>query len=219
MAMSKKDLAEAEKLVAKLIADGHDGYAIRMKSADVAELKKDTVKMKAELIAASKLDPSQVEPIQGLYDMAHKQQDAEGELDALTRLALLDQHDRKVWNMLLARLVEKGKWEDAVKIGEGALFVDVTNPKVHRLYARALARTGRFVSAVYELNSALVCKPKPKEQVEIYGELAKAYDKLKQPEFAARAREFAKQVGGSPAVQEENEPENSKKKGHPPMGT
>ena len=29
--------------------------------------------------------------------------------------------------------------------------------------ARALARTGRFVTAVYELNSALVCKPKPKE--------------------------------------------------------
>ena len=47
---------------------------------------------------------------------------------------------------------------------------------IHRNYARALARTGRFVSAVYELNSALVCKPKLKDQVEIYGELAKAYE-------------------------------------------
>lgn len=217
MAMSKKDLAEAEKQVAKLIADGHDGYAIRMKSADIAELKKDTVKMKADLEAAAKFDPSQAEPLQGLYDMAHKQQDAEGELRALTQIALLDQHDRKVWNMLLQRLVDRGKWEDAVKVGESALFVDVTNPKVHRLYARALARTGRFISAVYELNSAIVCKPKPKEQAEIYEELGKAYDKLKSPELAAKAREYSKQISGSPVEKEDKDP--PLKREHPPLGT
>ncbi len=217
MAMSKKDLTEAEKQIAKLIADGHDGYAIRMKSADIAELKKDTVKMKADLETAAKFDPSQVEPLQGLYDMAHKQQDAEGELKALGQIALLDQHDRKVWNMLLQRLVDRGRWEEAVKVGESALFVDVTNPKVHRLYARALARRGQFISAVYELNSALVCKPKPKEQVEIYEELAKAYDKLKQPEHAAKAREYAKQISGSPVEKEDKEP--PLKRERPSLGT
>jgi predicted Zn-dependent protease len=107
--------------------------------------------------------------------------------------------------MYLERLVKSGQWEEAAKIGEGALFVDVANPKVHRLYARALARTGRFVTAVYELNSAIVCKPKPKEQVEIYGELALAYDKLKSPDLAAKAREYAKQVGGSPAAHDEDD--------------
>ncbi|MFO0756896.1 MAG: tetratricopeptide repeat protein [Byssovorax sp.] len=219
MAMSKKSLDESEKLVKKLIDDGHDGYAVRMKSADIAEAKKDTVKMKADLEAAVKFDPSQVEPLQGLYDMAHKQQDIDGELKALTDLALLDQHDRKVYNLLLQRLVERGKWEDAVKVGESALFVDVMSPKVHRLYARALARTGRFITAVYELNSAILCKPKPKDLVEIYEELGKAYDKLKQPDFAKQARDYAGQIKGSPAVQdEENEPDH-KKKGHPPMGT
>jgi Flp pilus assembly protein TadD len=217
MAMSKKDLTEAEKQIAKLIADGHDGYAIRMKSADIAELKKDTIKMKADLEAAAKFDPSQAEPLQGLYDMAHKQQDAEGELKALGQIALLDQHDRKVWNMLLQRLVDRGRWEEAAKVGESALFVDVTNPKVHRLYARALARTGQFVSAVYELNSALICKPKPKDQAEIYEELGKAYDKLKQPEFAAKAREYGKQISGSPVEKEDKDP--PMKREHPPLGT
>ncbi len=57
--------------------------------------------------------------------------------------------------------LENGDWEEARKVGESAMFIDVHNWKTHRLYARALARTGRFVSAVYELNSALVCHPKP----------------------------------------------------------
>lgn len=198
-AMRAKDLTEAERLVAKMIADGNDGYSVRMKSADIAEARKNTMKARAELEAASRLDPSQVEPLQGLYDLAHKQKDTTGELQALKRLALLDQHSRKVWNLLLEKLLAKGDWEEARKVGEGAIFVDVANPKLHRMYARALARTGNFVSAIYELNSALVCKPKPKDQVEIYEELAKAYDKLKQDEYAKQAREFARQIGGAPA--------------------
>ena len=143
--------------------------------------------MKANLEAASTLDPTQAEPLQGLYDLAHKQKDAAGELAALRQLALLDQHDRRVWRLLLERLVERGAWEEARKVGESAIFVDVANPEIHRLYARALARTGRFVSAIYELNSALLCKPKPGEQAEIYGELAKAYAKLKRDDFAKQA--------------------------------
>src|SRR4029453_18902608 len=113
---------EAERLVAKMIADGNDGYAVRMKSADIAEAKKDTIRQKVDLEAASRLDPTQVEPVQGLYDLAHKQQNVDEELKTLRQLTLLDQHDRKVWGMYLERLVQKGQWEEAVKIGEGALF-------------------------------------------------------------------------------------------------
>ena len=214
MAMREKNFAEAERLVAKMIADGNDGYAVRMKSADIAEFKKDTIRQKVDLEAASKLDPTQVEPVQGLYDLAHKLQNVDEELKTLQKLTLLDQHDRKVWGMYLERLVQKGQWEEAAKIGEGALFVDVANPKIHRLYARALARTGRFVSAVYELNSAIVCKPKPKDQAEIYGELALAYDKLKSPELAAKAREYAKQVSKAPAAKDDDDDDDKPAKGH-----
>jgi tetratricopeptide (TPR) repeat protein len=199
LAMSEKNLTEAERLVAKMIADGNDGYALRMKAADVAEAKKQDALVKSNLEAAHKLDPSQVEPLQGLYDLAHKRKDDDGELWALRRLSLLDQHDRKVYNLLLERLLAKGQWEEARQVGESSMFVDVKNPKTHRMYARALARTGRFLSAVYELNSALVCKPKPKDQIEIYEDLAKAYDKLGEAEYAKQAREFARQIGSAPA--------------------
>ncbi len=198
LAFREKNLAEAERIIAKMIADGHDGYALRMKAADIAELKKDDARAKANLEAAYKLDPTQVEPLQSLFDLAHKKKDDAGELWALSRLSLLDQHDRKIWGMLLQRLVDKGRWEEAAKVGESALFVDVANPKVHRLYARALARTGRFISAVYELNSALVCKPRAKEQAEIYGELATAYERLKKDDLAQKAREYQKQIAAAP---------------------
>ena len=198
-AMKEKNVAEAERLLNKMIADGNDGYVLRMKAADLAEHKKDPAGTKANLEAAHKLDPTQVEPLQGLYDLAHKQGDKPGELAALSRLARLDQHDRKVWGMLLERLVEIGDWEQARKVGESALFVDVQNPKVHRLYAKALARQGKFISAIYELNSALVCKPKPKEQAVIYEELARGYDKLGEAEFARQAREYKKQIESAPS--------------------
>jgi tetratricopeptide (TPR) repeat protein len=182
-----------------MIADGNDGYALRMKAADIAEHKKDAAGEKQNLEAAHRLDPTQVEPLQGLFDLAHKGNDKSGELWALSRLAMLDQHSRKVWNMLLERLLDNGNWEEAVKVGESAMFIDVQNWKTHRLYARALARTGRFASAVFELNSALVCNPKPKEQAEIYAELAKGYEKLKEPEMAKRALEYQKQIESAPA--------------------
>jgi cellulose synthase operon protein C len=214
IAMRKKDLAEAERLINKMIADGNDGYTVRMKAADIAEFKKDDARTKSSLEAAWKLDPTQVEPLQGLYDLAHKKKDAAGEIWALERLAPLDQHSRKVWGTLLSLLVEKGRWADAVKVGEGALFVDVASPKIHRLYARALARTGRFLSAIYELNSALICKPKPKEQAEIYDELATAYDKLKEVELAKQAREYSRQIKSAPgAAPSEPEPRPSSPRG------
>ncbi|WP_437769414.1 tetratricopeptide repeat protein [Sorangium sp. So ce281] len=196
-AFAEKKPDEAARLLSKMIADGHDGYVVRMKLADLAELKKDAAKMKANLEAASRHDPTQAEPLQGLYDLARRQKDAAGELSALRRLALLDQHDRRVWRRLLRLLVERGAWEEARKVGEGAIFVDVANPEIHRLYARALARTGRHVSAIYELNSALLSGSKPGDAAEIYGELGKAYAKMKRDDYAKQALEYQKAMKGA----------------------
>ncbi|MBL8743066.1 MAG: hypothetical protein JNK04_18280, partial [Myxococcales bacterium] len=76
------------------------------------------------------------------------------------------------------------------KVGESAIFTDVSNPEVHRLYARALASSGKHVSAIYEYNSAIVAGAPPDMAVEIYRELAKGYEKLKQPAFAEKARQL-----------------------------
>lgn len=209
-AMRTKRIGEAQKLVDKMIADGHDGYAVRMKAADLAEFSKDESKVRANLEAASKFDPSQAEPLQGLYDLANRKKDKAGQLSALRRLALVDQHDRRVWIRLLRLLVERGEWQEAAKFGEGAIYVDVANPEVHRLYARALARTGHFQSAVFELNSALIAmrrtRPKPEDVRAIYKELATAYAKLKRDDLAQKAKEYEKMISQSDAGDAPDDP-------------
>ncbi|MBK8251851.1 MAG: tetratricopeptide repeat protein [Polyangiaceae bacterium] len=221
-AMRKKDTKEAQKLLEKMIADGHDGYTVRMMLADIAEAQEKEDVMKKHLEEAYKLDTSQVEPLQALYDMAHKKKDADGELAALRRIALLDQHDRRVWSRLLKMLVERGLWEEARKVGESAIFVDVANAEIHRLYARALARTGNHLSAIFELNSAVLCHPKDDVLVEIYEEMATGYDKLKSKQNADQARDYARQVKGSIKKPDGDDDEDmrpkpkDKKPAHPP---
>lgn len=211
-AIRKKDFKGAEKQLEKMIADGHDGFAVRMLLANLAENEEDDDKIKKHMEEAYKLDTSQVEPLNALYDIAHKKKDAEAELAALRRIAQLDQHDRRVWMRLLKLLVERGHWEEARKVGEGAIFVDVANPEVHRLYARALARTGHQISAIYELNSAILCRPKDDVLKQIYEDMAVGYDKLKQPEFAKQAREYAKQIASTaPKGEDEDDPKGKKK--------
>jgi len=195
IAMEDKKWDDAAKIMDKMVANGHDGYSLRMKAADLAEVRKDKNRMQACFEAAYRFDPTQAEPLQALYDLATERKDVPGQLDALRRLTLLDQHDRKVWGMFLELLEKRGLWEEAAKVGESMMFIDVMNPKVHRLYARALARTGRFVSAIYELNSAVLAKPKPAEMAEIYEEMAKGYEKLGKGDLAKQALSLAKLVG------------------------
>jgi tetratricopeptide (TPR) repeat protein len=192
LALEDEKFDEAAKLLQGLVSGGHDGFSVRMKLAVIAKQKKDDKGIIANLWAAYKCDPTQSEPLAHLVEIFHRTRDGAAEIDVLRKLVLLEQHDREAWDRLLEGLVARGQWEEAVKVGESTLFVDVTNPEVHRLYARALARTGKFVSAIYEYNSAIISGAEPDKATEIYRELAKAYDKLGQPKLAEDARGFEK---------------------------
>lgn len=191
LALGEKKLDEAEKLVKQLIDNGDDGYSVRMKAADIAEARDDRKRMKEQLYKAHQLDPIQAEPLGALYDLANKAKDEQGQLWALRKLSQLEQHDRRVWSRLLELLVKGGHWDEAVKAGESAIYIDVANPRIHWLYARALARTGRQVSAIFELNSALVTQPEPKFAAKIYRKMAEGYKKLGKADYAAQAEKYA----------------------------
>lgn len=203
-ALAEQNLEAAEKIVASMMKD-RDGYALRMKAGDIAEQQKDEEGMREHFYKAHRFDPLQAEPLQALYDLAKKGDDAQGQLWALRELAKLDQHDRRVWRRLLKMLVERGKWKEAVKVGESAIYVDVMNPELHWLYGRALARTGRFHSAVFEMNSALLAGASPSLAATIYGSMAEGYDKMGRKDFAAAARRYAKQLGALQPTKDEDE--------------
>src|SRR4051812_49098659 len=160
-------------------SNGNDGYIIHSMLADIAEEQKNDVAMRFHLEAAYRFDPSQSEPLKGLFDLAnqaHREGDA---LAALEKLAQLEQHDRKVWRLLLEKLVAAGRWEDARRIGEGAIFVDILGGQTHTLYARALSMQNAHDQAAYELETATLCPGKPPEKATAHALLAQELVVLK----------------------------------------
>jgi tetratricopeptide (TPR) repeat protein len=152
---------------------GGDGFQVEMGLAQIAEHAKDKAGMRAAYDAAHKFDPTQSEPLKGLYDLAKEDKRDADALDALRQLAVLEQHDRKVYRLLLDKLVEGQAWDEVKRVGEAAIFVDVENPAIHVAYARGLAGTGAHDKAVFELESALACEPPAKEAASVHALLAR----------------------------------------------
>ena len=189
VAHTEKDPDGAKKHLDTMRSTGHDGYVVRSMLADIAEEKKDEKEMRYELEAAYRLDPSQSEPLKGLFDLATTEKREGDALDALEKLAQLEQHDRKVWRLLLDKLVAAKRWDDARKIGESAIFVDVMGTQTHTLYARALSATNAHDQAVYELESALLCptgKGGEKDKATAHAVLAQELVTLKKPAEAKK---------------------------------
>jgi tetratricopeptide (TPR) repeat protein len=172
---ARRDPNGARQELIGMVRRGHDGYAVRMMLADLAVDAKNRDGARFEFHLAHEFDPSMVEPIQALYDLAQKdKRDAEA-LDWLRLAARLDQHDRKTYRLLLERLIAAGQFAEARSVGETAMFVDVENHAVHTLYATALSKTGARANAVFELESALLCNPPRAEAAVIQVRLAQEH--------------------------------------------
>jgi Tfp pilus assembly protein PilF len=164
-------VAQEQHLRAIALAGG-DGYAIEMGLAEVADARHDRPAKLGALQAAHRFDPTQADPLRALFDAATEDKRDGDALAALRDLAQLDQHDRRVWGLLVDKLVGAKLWDEAKRAGEAALYVDVENAAVHEAYARALSATGDHASAAFELESALLCDAKPPEKAEAHALLA-----------------------------------------------
>ena len=152
---------------------GGDGYQVEMGLAEIAQHAKDKVAMRAAFEAAHRFDPQESDPVKGLYDLAKEDHRDADVLDLLRQLTMIEQHDRAAWKALLQRLVDLKLWDEAKKVGESSIFVDVESPVMHTNHARALAATGAHDKAVFELESALVCEGKPDELATAHALLAR----------------------------------------------
>jgi tetratricopeptide (TPR) repeat protein len=139
----------------QLIADGHDGYAPEMLLATTLG-SNDEAAERAALEAAVRFDPSQAAPEYVLADLAAKSGDHAAELDALSKLGALEQHEPKVYRRLL-KLLDQGDTATAIRVGEVALYADVNGFPTHWLFGKALAAAGQKPRAIFELESALLC--------------------------------------------------------------
>ncbi len=179
VARGDKDPEGAKKHLDTMRSAGHDGYVVHAMLAEIAEEQKNDAATRFHLEAAYRFDPSQSEPLKGLFDLASQAKREGDALDALEKLAQLEQHDRKVWRLLLDKLVAAKRWEDARRIGESAIFVDIMGAQTHTLYARALSATNAHDQAAYELETALLCPGKPPEKATAHALLAQELVALK----------------------------------------
>jgi tetratricopeptide (TPR) repeat protein len=164
IAASARNVDEAEKHLNAIKAAGGDGYTIEMALVEVADARRDKPGARAALEAASRFDPTQVEPLRALYDIAIADKRDADALWALRELVRLDQHDRRAYKLLLEALVDGKRWDEAKRVGQSAIYVDVESAEMHVNYARALSATGDHATAAFELESALLCDAKPSQK-------------------------------------------------------
>jgi tetratricopeptide (TPR) repeat protein len=173
LAATQKDLASEQSHLVAIKAGGGDGYTVEMGLAEVAETRGDGPARRAALEAAHRFDPTQVEPVKELLKLAKAEKRDADVLVSLRDIARLDQHDRVHWRELLSALVAAKQWDEAKRIGEAALYVDVQSSSIHADYARALASTGDHETAAFELESSLLCDAKPAERAAQHALLAR----------------------------------------------
>ena len=173
IAAETKDVEGAEKHLRAIRSAGGDGYDVESALANLAEGRKDKAAQRAALEAAHRFDPTQPDAVRGLYDLAADEKREADALAALRELARLDQHDRRAWRKLLDTLVEAKHWDEARRVGEAALYVDVESGGLHVDYARALAAGGDHEASAFELESALLCDGKPEDKAMAHALLAR----------------------------------------------
>jgi tetratricopeptide (TPR) repeat protein len=145
---------------------------VQMGLSEVADARKDRAGSRAALEAAHRFDPTQVDPLRALYDLATAEKRDADALTALREVARLDQHDRRAYRLLLGTLVASKRWDEARRVGQAAIYVDVESAEIHVDYARALSAGGDHAGASFELESALLCDDKPDKHAVVLALLA-----------------------------------------------
>jgi tetratricopeptide (TPR) repeat protein len=173
LAATTKDPSAAAKHLRAIQDAGGDGFTVRMSLAELAEGEHDSAALRLSLEAAHRFDPTQPEPLKKLYELATEDKRDADALAVLRALAPVDQHDRRAWHLLLDRLVAAKNWDEARRVGESAIYVDVESFDVHFAYAQALAATGHHETATFEAESALLCEAKPEDKAAVQAFLSK----------------------------------------------
>jgi cytochrome c-type biogenesis protein CcmH/NrfG len=189
----RKDVPGATKEAQAIVSAGGDGYVVQNMLADLAlaDPKKDAKRFRTALEKAAAFDPSQIDPLIDLWQLAVDEKRDADAMDLLRKMVKLDPHERIPWKKLLEGLATQGKWDEAITVGEGAVFVDVYSPEVHGFYARALTMKGRFKDAHDEVDAGLAAKPKPPGEAMLRVELARVLAKEKNMGKAKEALEAA----------------------------
>lgn len=186
--------AEARAELARIAGAGHDGYAVQMALAELTDGEKQPAALLAVLGRAHELDPSQSEPLRGLWRLAQRASDVQEERRVLERLALLEEHDVSVYRRLLELLMEQKDYAAVVALGQAAVYADIEGILTHARYATALAAQGQVDAADFEFQSALSCPGAPEQLAEAHLDYAEFLEGRGKHEQGQAEREQARRL-------------------------
>ena len=151
-----KDLKGAKTEFETLLANGGDGYEIRMALGRMALADGDLDAAKKHLDAAKKFDPDRTEPYQLLmaaYDEKDRREELLKEAEAYLDL---QEHDHDAARLLLDRYSSDRKWADIARVAPRVIGITPNEAFVHQQYGIALTTLNKPKEAAFELESALI---------------------------------------------------------------
>jgi tetratricopeptide (TPR) repeat protein len=163
LAVAEKHGEAAISKLSRMIAEGQDGFPVRLELAQAAQAAGRKDLLLSSLEAATNLDPTEVEPLLGLLTLAQEKNDDDRAVALLKKIVALSEHDAGAHRGLLERLVARGQFEEAAALGEDAIWVDLLGFDTHFLFAQALAGKGDTKRAEFELETSLLCQAEPAE--------------------------------------------------------
>ncbi len=200
IALSEGKPDQASKELHALAGKGHDGYAVRMLLGRIALSSEDFDSALSEFEKAAVFDPTQSDPLAAIAVIHRKRGNADAELRALDRLVVLEEQIADLHMRRLELLVDQKQWDRAVAAGEMAIWVDLSNIEIHRLYARALEGAGERKQALFELESAVLGDGRPAEVAQAHLALADAYQKRGMAQKARQEIQKAKALESSAPI-------------------
>jgi tetratricopeptide (TPR) repeat protein len=166
IAQAKGNASAVKATLAEL--DKHqDGYMLELAQAEMALAERNVGEATRHFRKAHEFDPTQSEPLAALLKIARHGNDEKQQIELLTKLIALEEHAGGLFAELLQKLIAAKRFGDAVKVGQSAIWADLSSFDLHRLYGEALAGSGQPQKARFEWESALLCDAADAEKAKL----------------------------------------------------
>jgi cellulose synthase operon protein C len=191
IALHAQNSDRARELFDGLIADGHDGYDIRARLAQLALDDHDLAEAKKQLCAAKKLDPERSYPYQALSQLYAKAGDEPRSLAELEHYVYLEQMEYQPLKQLVLGYAKLGNWAKVRTFGEMATFVNPQDVELLTALGNAYLQLGDGGKALFTYDTALIANPAPRRPALVQLGRARAFVAMKKPRDAKAALALA----------------------------
>jgi len=175
LALRGRDLDAAKKHYAELIAAGGDGFDVRGRLGMIARREGDLATAEKQYCAAKKLDPERSFPYMELSEMYEQAGRIDDSLRELETYVMLEQMQYAPARKLVDGYARRANWIKVRTFGEIAEQINPFDPELHIQLGTAYVETGSPDKAIFELDSALLTKPKPRRPALAHIALARAW--------------------------------------------